>query len=117
MKGYPDDLLNISLILEKAESLIPRMGPPNEKFDFEIKALKAKIYKPPFWIRLGLFIASWLGEIFAMAWVGRFLNGYIGNEMSTLALSVISGFVAFGVARHFILKKITIVLELMMLLL
>jgi len=105
MKGYPDDLLNISLILEKAESLIPRMGPPNEKFDFEIKALKSKIYKPPFWIRLGLFIASWLGEIFAMAWVGRFLNDYIGNEMSTLALSVISGFVAFGVARHFIFKK------------
>jgi organic hydroperoxide reductase OsmC/OhrA len=49
MKGYPDDLLNISLILEKAEAYNPKNGIQNEEFNQAVKALKSGIYKPPFW--------------------------------------------------------------------
>ena len=109
MKAYPDELLNTSLILEEVEPLLASQHPPDPILDQAVKLLKTRIYQPPFWIRVGLFIATWLGGLFCMSWFGLIFFGFLdhifSSEFSGLLMAVIAAAAAFVVARHFIETK------------
>jgi len=105
VKAYPDDLLKTSLIVEEAEAY--KVGHPEISTAYNL--VKAKIYQPPFWIRIGLFIAAWLGGAFVMGWVWlavyAFFENFIPDEFNFLLISVLLAAMAFLAGRHFIEVK------------
>lgn len=109
MRAYPDSLLKTSLILEEVQTLLSNANPGSPQLVEAVKLLKTKIYKPPFWIRVGLFIATWLGGLFCMSWFGLIFFGildeFFSSDFSGFLMSVISAVAAFVVARRFIETK------------
>lgn len=108
-RAYPDYLLDASLILEELPHL--ECQPFLEKADLvqKKKDLQARLYQPPFWIRVALYVATWLGGAFCMGWVGLLFFGVMYdlffNELATLVCCLIAATASFVVCRHFIRTK------------
>lgn len=108
-RAYPDKLLDASLILEEIGSLKAAGFSSMPAFTEKVNALKNTLYQPPLWIRVALFIATWLGGGFCLSWLGllhfTLFEELLNTEVAVLVSCVMGGGISFLMCRHVIEGK------------
>lgn len=101
--AYPKDLLDRYHIMDHWNKWKDHPSLQSAEFQTSIQETKNLLFMPPWWIRLGLFFACWLGGSMALGiLVGIFFDTLFSYQLGAIIQSIVLGAICLMVNLHFI---------------